>query len=81
MFCQPCLEVQLLTSRVLSSIDYDIRKGRRKYDYDVYKKNHPITSKDVLNVFYLEYLKVEKDFPKQLSAIQSKLISYYQMLK
>jgi Helix-turn-helix of DDE superfamily endonuclease/DDE superfamily endonuclease len=31
------------------------KKGR-KHDYEVYKKNHPITPKDVLNVFDLGYL-------------------------
>ena len=44
------------------------KKGR-KHDYDIYKKNHPITPKDVVNVFDLGYLGVEKDFPKQLSAL------------
>ena len=33
------------------------KKGRR-HDYDVYKKNHPITPKDVLNVFDLGYVVV-----------------------
>ena len=44
------------------------KKGR-KHDYDIYKKNHPITPKDVVNVFDLGYLGVEKDFPEQLSAL------------
>lgn len=44
------------------------KKGRR-HDYDVYKENHPITPKDVLNVFDLGYLVVEKDFPEQMSSI------------
>ena len=39
------------------------KKGRR-HDYDIYKKNHPITPKDeVVNVFDLGYLGVENDFP------------------
>jgi hypothetical protein len=43
-------------------------KGRR-HDYDFYKKNHPvIPSKQVVNVFDLGYLGVEKDFPEQLSS-------------
>ncbi len=43
------------------------KKGKR-HDYDVYKKNHPVTpSKQVLNVIDLGYLGVEKDFPEQLS--------------
>ena len=44
------------------------KKGRR-HDYDVYKKNHPVTpSKQVVNVIDLGYLGVEKDFPEQLSS-------------
>ena len=49
----------------------DYKKGRR-HDYDVYKKNHPITPKDVLNVFDLGYVGVEKDFPEQLSSLPKK---------
>ncbi len=44
------------------------KKGRR-HDYVIYKKNRPITPKDVVNVFDLGYLGVEKDFPEQLSAL------------
>ncbi len=47
------------------------KKGR-KHDYDIYKKNHPITPKDVLNVFDLGYQGVEKDFPEQKSAIPNR---------
>jgi hypothetical protein len=44
------------------------KKGQR-HDYDFYKKNHPVTpSKQVVNVFDLGYLGVEKDFPEQLSS-------------
>ena len=45
------------------------KKGRRGIDYDVYKKNHPITPKQVVNIFDLGYLGLEKDFPKQLSSL------------
>ena len=44
------------------------RKGRR-HDYDIYKENHPMTPKQVVNVFDLGYLGVEKDYPDQLSAL------------
>jgi hypothetical protein len=47
------------------------KKGHR-HDYDIYKKNHPITPKDVLNVFDLGYLGVETDFPGQLSSIPNR---------
>ncbi len=46
-------------------------KGRR-HDYDFYKKNHPVTPKQVVNVIDLGYLGVEKDFPEQLSALPCK---------
>ncbi len=47
------------------------KKGR-KHDYDVYKKNHPVIPKQVVNVVDLGYLGVEKDFPDQLSALPYK---------
>ncbi len=48
---------------ILHKIGY--KKGRR-HDYDVYKKNHPITPKEVVNVVDLGYLGIEKDYPEQL---------------
>jgi len=51
---------------------YILHKKGRRHDYDTYKKNHPLTPKDVVNVFDLEYLGVEKDFPEQLSALPYK---------
>ena len=47
------------------------KKGKR-HDYDIYKKNHPITPKQVVNVFDLGYLGVEKDYPEQLSSLPNK---------
>jgi hypothetical protein len=47
------------------------KKGRR-HDYAIYKKNHPATPKQVVNVFDLGYLGVEKDFPKQLSSLPNR---------
>jgi hypothetical protein len=44
------------------------KKGCR-HDYDIYKKNHVVTPKEVVNVFDLGYLGVEKDFPEQLSSL------------
>ena len=34
--------------------------------------NHPITPKEVVNVFDLGYLGVEKDFPEQLSSLSNR---------
>ena len=47
------------------------KKGRR-HDYDIYKENHPITLKWVVNVFDLGYLGVETDFLEQLSSIPNR---------
>ena len=44
------------------------KKGRR-HDYDVYKENHPITPKEVVNVYDLGYWGIEKDFPDQKSSL------------
>jgi hypothetical protein len=49
----------------------DHKKGRR-HDYDIYKRNHPVTPKKVVNVFDLGYLGVEKDFSEQLSSISNR---------
>ena len=47
------------------------KKGKR-HDYDIYKKNHPVTPKQVVNVFDLGYLGVERDHPEQLSSLPYK---------
>ena len=40
--------------------------------YSVYKKNHPVIPKQVVNVVDLGYLGIETDFPEQLSALPYK---------
>jgi len=47
------------------------KKGKR-HDYDLYKKNHPITPKEVVNVFDLGYLGVEKEYPNQLYSLPNR---------
>ena len=47
------------------------KKGR-KHDYDIYKNNHPVTPKQVVNVIDLGYFGVETDFPEQLSSLPNK---------
>jgi len=54
---------------IIHKIGY--KKGRR-HDYDVYKKNHPVIPKQVVNVVDLGYLGIETDFPEQLSALPYK---------
>ena len=41
--------------------------------YSIYKKNHPVTpSKQVVNVINYTYLRIEKDYQEQLSALPHK---------
>ncbi len=47
------------------------KKGKR-HDYDIYKNNPPVTPNQVVNVFDLGYLGVEKDFPGQKSSMPNK---------
>jgi hypothetical protein len=47
------------------------KKGKR-HDYDIYKRNHPVTPKQVVSVFDLGYLGVGKDYPEQLSSLPNK---------
>ena len=77
MFCsgkkkRHTVKTQLMVNNrgyIIHKIAY--KKGKR-HDYTVYKKNHPIIPKEVLNIFDLGYLGVEKDFPEQLSALPYK---------
>ena len=44
-------------------------KNGRKHDYQIYKNNHPVIPKEVVNVVDLGYLGIETDFPEQKSSI------------
>jgi hypothetical protein len=50
---------------IIHKTDYK-KKEENMTIYSIYKKNHPVTTKQILNVFDLGYLGVEKDFPEQL---------------
>jgi hypothetical protein len=43
-----------------------------KHDYKVYKDNHPDIPKDVMSIFDLGLLGVEKDYPQQKSSLSFK---------
>jgi hypothetical protein len=43
-----------------------------RHDYNIYKNHHPATPKQVVSVFDLGYLGIEKNFPRQLSALPYK---------
>ena len=55
---------------IIHKLDY--KKEGRKHDYDIYKENHPVTPKQVVNVFDLGYLGVEKDYPEQISSLPNR---------
>jgi len=44
----------------------------KKHDYNIYKKNYPKLPKDVMSMFDLGFLGVEKDFPEQKSSMPIK---------
>ncbi len=48
------------------------RQRGRKHDYKVYKKNHPDLPKDVMSMYDLGFLGVEKDFSEQKSLLPIK---------
>jgi DDE superfamily endonuclease len=47
------------------------KKGKR-HDYDIYKENHPVISKQVVTIFDLGYLGMEKDYPDQPSSLPNR---------
>jgi hypothetical protein len=53
---------------VISFIRQIIRKEKGMTIYSIFKKNHPVISKEVVTVVDLGYLGIEKDFPEQLSS-------------
>lgn len=48
------------------------RQRGRKHDYKVYKDNHPELPEDVMSMFDLGFLGVEKDYPQQRSLLPFK---------
>ncbi len=51
---------------VLSFIKQIVRKDAGMTIYSIYKKNHPVTSKQVVTVVDLGYLGIEKDYPESV---------------
>ncbi len=64
----------LYTANQKGLIIYKTKRRQRgsKHDYKVYKKNHPDLPKDVLSMYDLGFLGVEKDFTEQLSSLPIK---------
>lgn len=55
------------------------RQRGRRHDYRIYKKNHPVIPKDVMSMYDLGFLGVEKDFPKQKSSLPIKKEKGYEL--
>jgi hypothetical protein len=47
------------------------KKGKR-YDHGIYKNIHPVTPKQVVSMFDLGYLGVERDVPEQTSSLPNR---------
>jgi hypothetical protein len=56
------VKIQILVNNHEFIIHKSNHKNGSRHDYDIYKENHPITPKEVVNVFDLGYLGVEKDY-------------------
>ena len=63
------VKTQLMTNNHGIIIYKSDHKNGRRHDYDIYKEHHPVTPKEVVNVFDLGYYGVEKDYPEQLSSL------------
>ena len=64
-------KINLWLTTLVLSFTKQIKIGDR-HDYDTYKKIHPVTPKQVVNVFDLGYLGVEKVFPEQMASLPNK---------
>ncbi len=56
------VKIQLIVNNHDFIIHKSNPKNGRRHDYDIYKKNHSLVPKQVVNVFDLGYLGVEKDY-------------------
>jgi hypothetical protein len=66
------VKTQLMVNKHGLILHKSAKKKGKRHDYDIYKENHPITPKQVVNVFDLGYLGVEKDFPQQRSSLPNR---------
>jgi hypothetical protein len=56
------VKMQFMTSNHVGIIIHKSNHNQgRRHDYDIYKENHLLTPKQVVNVFDLGYLGIEKD--------------------
>jgi hypothetical protein len=58
-----------LTTTISSFIRSPISKKVDIAIYLIYKKSRPVIPKEVVNIYDLGYLRVEKDFPEQIISL------------
>jgi hypothetical protein len=66
------VKTQLMVNNRGFIIHKSAKKKGKRHDYDIFKENHPLTPKQVVNVVDLGYLGVDKDFPEQLSSLPNR---------
>ncbi len=66
------VKTQLMVNNYGTIIHKTKHKKGKRHDYDIYKKNHPVTPYHVTSVFDLGYLGVGKDYPEQIAFIPNK---------
>jgi hypothetical protein len=63
------IKTQLMVNNQVIVIHKLRYKKGRMHDYDIYKRNNPVTPKDVVNVFDLGYLLQKRTFQNKKSSI------------
>ncbi|MGH2623070.1 MAG: transposase family protein [Sphingobacterium sp.] len=73
----------LYTSNQKSLIVYKTWHNQmgKRHDYRIYKKNHPVLPPDVLSLYDLGFLGVEKEFPEQLSSLPIRKEKGFELIK
>lgn len=73
----------LYTTNQDGLITYKTRHNQmgKRHDYRIYKKNHPNLPLDVLSLYDLGFLGVEKEFPEQLSSLPIKREKWRELIQ
>ena len=66
------VKTQIMVSNQGVIIHNSSHKKGHRHDYDIYKKNYPLTPKQVITVFDPGYLGVDREFPGQKSSIPNR---------
>src|SRR5215203_2787415 len=66
------VKTQIMVNNQGVIVHKTVHKKGRIHDYHIYKEDHPVTPKQVVNVFDLGYLGVWKDFPDLNSSLPNR---------